>query len=71
MFDQTQNPTSCYYHHPSDSTALKLVSTVFDGTGFTDWKRSMIIGLNTKNKIGFIVGTFPPPPENSIDEKAW
>lgn len=47
--DQTQNPTSVYYLHPSD-TGLKVMSEVFGGSGYTDWKWSMIITLSGKNK---------------------
>lgn len=38
--DPTQDPNSMYYIYPLDSASNKLVSTVFDGTGFSDWKRS-------------------------------
>ena len=31
----------------------------------------MVIGLNARNKIGFIDGTLPPRPSNSVDEKEW
>lgn len=48
--DQTQNPGSIYYLHPSDSTSTKLVSIVFDGTCYSDWKRSVMIGLDAKKK---------------------
>ena len=71
LLDQTQNPTSCYYIHPSGSTGIKFVSVVFDGTGFTDWKRSVTMGLNAKNKICFIYGSLPQPSPNSPDEHAW
>ena len=41
--DLTQNPASVYYLHPSDHASTKLVNTPFDGNGFGDWKRSVII----------------------------
>ncbi|KAK9668158.1 hypothetical protein RND81_13G038200 [Saponaria officinalis] len=37
----------------SDLIATKLVSNVFDGNGFTGWKRGMLIALSAKNKLGF------------------
>ena len=34
--DPTQNPSSVYYLHPSDSASARLVSIVFDDTSFSD-----------------------------------
>ena len=34
--DPTQNPASIYYLHPSDHASTKLVSNLFDGTGYGD-----------------------------------
>ena len=48
--DQTQNPSNVYYIHPSDLSTLKLVNVPFNGIGFADWKRSIIIGLVSKTK---------------------
>ncbi|KAL8120516.1 hypothetical protein AgCh_017628 [Apium graveolens] len=45
VMDQSQNPTSPYYIHPSDNPGMKLVNIKFDGTGYGDWKRSMLISL--------------------------
>lgn len=53
----SQNPISPYYVLPSDNPSMKLVSTQFNGTGYNDRKRSMILSLSAKNKIGFIDGT--------------
>lgn len=69
--DSTQNPSSVYYLHPSDSASSKLVSIVFDGTCYSDWRRSMIISLDAKNKTSFIDGTLPKPAAGSRDERAW
>lgn len=69
--DPTQNPSCVYYLHPSDSAGTKLVSSVFDGTSFSDWKRSMIISLDAKNKLSFVDGSLPQPEEGSQDERAW
>lgn len=69
--DPTQDPSSSYYLHPSDSASTKLVSVVFDGTGYTDWKRSMKISLDAKNKMCFVDGSLPKPIEGSFEEKAW
>lgn len=63
--DQTKNPGSIYYLHPSDSESTKLVSIVFDGTCYNDWKRSMIIGLDAKNKMFFGDGSLPKPEDDA------
>lgn len=34
----TQDTSSTYYIHPSDSGSSQLVSVKFSGTGFTNWK---------------------------------
>ena len=67
--DQTKNSGSIYYLHPSDSASTKLVSVVFDGTCYSNWKRSMIIGLDAKNKICFVDGSLPKPEDNAPDER--
>ena len=70
-FDQTQNPGSVYYIHPSDLSTLKLVTMPFNGTGFADWKRSIVIGLVSKNKLAFVDGSLPKSEDNSSNLKAW
>lgn len=69
--DPTQNPASVYFLHPSDHAITKLVSNPFDGTGYGDWKRSVIIGLTAKNKMDFITNTLPKPTHDDILERAW
>lgn len=55
--DPTQNPSSDYYLHPSYHASTKLVYVPFDGIGYADWKRSMIIGLTAINKMCFVDGS--------------
>ncbi|WOG87595.1 hypothetical protein DCAR_0206825 [Daucus carota subsp. sativus] len=71
IVDPSQVPTSPYYLHPSDNPGMKLVSLQFDGTGFGDWKRSMMMSLSAKNKTGFIDGTIVKPPDTDILSKPW
>lgn len=71
LLDSTQNPSSIYYLHPSDHAGSKLVSIPFDGTGYSDWKRSMLISLTAKSKMSFVDGTLPEPSSSSPDHKAW
>ena len=63
--DPTQDPASIYYLHPSDHASTKLVSNLFDGSGYGDWK------LTAKNKMSFIDNTPPKPTNNSFLQKAW
>ncbi|CAO2827721.1 unnamed protein product [Amaranthus hypochondriacus] len=69
--DPTQDPDSVYFLHPSDSASNKLVSIVFDGSCYSDWKRSMTISLDAKNKLSFVDGSLPQPADGSLKEKAW
>ncbi|KAK9751071.1 hypothetical protein RND81_02G239600 [Saponaria officinalis] len=55
----------------SDHPGMKLVSHVFEGTGYGNWKRSMYIALSAKNKLGFIDGTQTQPSSNSATAKQW
>lgn len=71
QIDKTQNPGSVYYLHPSDHSTMKSVTTPFNGVGFADWKRSLIIGLVSKNKMAFVDGTLTKPAASSPDFKAW
>uniref|UniRef100_A0A803MYU7 Retrotransposon Copia-like N-terminal domain-containing protein n=1 Tax=Chenopodium quinoa TaxID=63459 RepID=A0A803MYU7_CHEQI len=52
--DPSQNPTSPFYLHPYDNPGQKLVNLKFDGNSYGDWKRSMLISLSAKNKLGFV-----------------
>ncbi|XP_074328450.1 uncharacterized protein LOC141666359 [Apium graveolens] len=69
--EPTQDPTSPFYLHPSDNPGMKLVSMQFDGTSYADWKRSILISLSAKNKIGFVDGTITKPVFNDSNQKAW
>ena len=50
---------------------MELVSFQFDGTGFGDWKRSMLISLSAKNKVGFIDGTIAKPLITDDHYRSW
>lgn len=66
-----QDPSSVYYIHPSDANASQLVSMKFNGTSFSNWKRSIMLSLSAKNKLGFVDGTVVKPDITSVDFKAW
>ncbi|XP_074347654.1 uncharacterized protein LOC141686522 [Apium graveolens] len=63
--------SSVYYIHPSDASSTQLVSVKFDGNGFNNWKRSMLLVLSAKNKIGFVDGTIEIPDKTSPEYKFW
>ncbi|XP_074336348.1 uncharacterized protein LOC141673497 [Apium graveolens] len=44
---------------------------MFNGTGYANWKRSMIIGLTAKNKMCFVDGTLAKPVITSEEYKSW
>ena len=69
--DSTQNSASVYCLHPSDHANLKLVNIPFDGVGYGDWKRSMIIGLITTNKLCFVDVSLTIPSDTDPNKKAW
>ena len=68
---KSQDPASIYFIHPSENTSTPLVSEKFNGERFNEWKRSMIIELSAKNKLGFIDGIVIKPDESDEDYKMW
>ncbi|XP_021753580.1 uncharacterized protein LOC110718951 [Chenopodium quinoa] len=69
--DPSQNPTSPFYLHPSNNPSQKLVNFKFDGNSYGDWKRSMLIHLSAKNKLGFVDGSLIKPAVTSDLYLAW
>lgn len=67
----TQDPVSPYYIHPNGNASIPLISKKFNGEGYGEWKRSMMIALSVKNKLGFINGTLPKPSISDPKYKAW
>lgn len=65
-----QDSTSVYYINPSDANTAQLVSVKFNGTGYSNWKTSIMLSLSSKNKLGFVDGTMTKPEVNSHDYKA-
>lgn len=59
------------YIHLSDNLGLSLVSNIFDGTWYSDWRRSMLIALSVKNKLCFIQPDYKKPPPNSPHSHQW
>uniref|UniRef100_A0A1S4A8U1 Retrotransposon Copia-like N-terminal domain-containing protein n=1 Tax=Nicotiana tabacum TaxID=4097 RepID=A0A1S4A8U1_TOBAC len=70
---QTKNHDSNYpyFFHSSDAPGMSLVNAPFDGRGFPGWRRSILIVLSTKKKLGFIDGTCVESKLNSADYPLW
>ena len=62
-----EDQSSPYYLHHSDSSGGSLVSNVLTGTNYMPWSRSILIILDTKNKLSFIDGTITKPPPKEPD----
>ncbi|XP_047267602.1 uncharacterized protein LOC124898031 [Capsicum annuum] len=56
-----------YYCHPSDALGMNLISSVFDGRKFSRWRKSILIALSVKRKLGFINGNCQMPDLTSPD----
>lgn len=59
------------YLSPSDNPGTNLVFTLFDGTGYADWRKSMLISLSAKNKVGLINGRLLKPRDDSPYFELW
>lgn len=53
-----------YYLHPSNSLGMTLITAVFDGKGYPGWRRSILIALSAKKKLGFINDSCKVPDMN-------
>lgn len=62
--EPTLNLASIYFLRPIE-VSQKLVTEVFSGTSYGDWRRAMNIALNAKNKYRFVDGTLPKPAANN------
>ncbi|XP_070015754.1 uncharacterized protein [Nicotiana sylvestris] len=60
-----------YFLHPSNSPGINMVNTNFDGRSYGGWRRSILIALSAKNKVGFIDGTCLAPSSETPDFKLW
>ncbi|XP_019258336.1 PREDICTED: uncharacterized protein LOC109236602 [Nicotiana attenuata] len=60
-----------YSLHSSDAPGMTLVNSPFDGRGYPGWRRSVLIALSAKNKIGFINGACVEPDLASKEHPQW
>ncbi|XP_019250937.1 PREDICTED: uncharacterized protein LOC109229840 [Nicotiana attenuata] len=65
------DPNHPYFLHSSDAPGMSLMNAVFDGRGFQGWRRSVLIAILAKNKLGFINGTCPAPAITSNEYQPW
>nr|XP_043616026.1 uncharacterized protein LOC122587937 [Erigeron canadensis] len=60
------------YLHASDTIGTPLISFKLKGTeNYKVWACAMELALETKNKMGFIIGTCEKPLDNDILAKQW
>ncbi|XP_035842124.1 uncharacterized protein LOC110922450 [Helianthus annuus] len=60
------------YLHPSDSSALTIVSIKLKGTeNYTVWASAMKLALEAKNKYGFIDGKCEKPKDDDVLSAQW
>ena len=65
--DPSQNPSSPYYIHPSESPSSVIVTLALVGNNYHSWSRSIRMALISKNKMGFLTGSIPiPEPTDSL-----
>ncbi|XP_055823104.1 uncharacterized protein LOC129891683 [Solanum dulcamara] len=60
-----------YHLNNSDSPSMTLVNNIFDGRGYPGWRRSILLSLSAKKKLGFINGTCKAPELESADFEQW
>ena len=59
-----QNPL---FIHPSDGLGFLSVGEKLTGAeNYRTWKRSMEIGLSTKHKLAFVLGTVVKPNDDPV-----
>ncbi|XP_019238294.1 PREDICTED: uncharacterized protein LOC109218385 [Nicotiana attenuata] len=65
------DPSDPLYLHPFDNPGAMFVSVAFDGIGYRSWRNSVLSGLSTKNKLGFISGECKQPDPSSQQFRQW
>ncbi|XP_074293847.1 uncharacterized protein LOC141621022 [Silene latifolia] len=67
--------SSPLYLHPSDSPSLSLTQIVFNGENYELWSDAVRNGLDAKNKLDIVEGTFKKPSgdegEDNLESVAW
>ncbi|KAF7834783.1 Cysteine-rich RLK (receptor-like protein kinase) 8 [Senna tora] len=55
------------YLHPSDTSGLQLVPNQLTQQNYLIWSRSMMIALKSKNKLGFVDGSYKQPADRTSE----
>lgn len=71
QFDFADAHYSPYALSNGDNPGTTIVSEVLDGSNFSSWKIAMFVALDAKNKIAFVDGTLPRPPEFDPSFRVW
>jgi len=58
-------PTDPLFLHPSDHPGQSLVTDIFNGEDFENWRKSIRIALSSKRKTSIIDGSSEKPAANS------
>ncbi|GMI65892.1 hypothetical protein HRI_000258500 [Hibiscus trionum] len=69
--DQFNNGANPYYLHQSDSPGITLVTQPLCNDNYNSWRRSMLMALSAKNKVGFVDGSIPSPASTHQNFGAW
>ena len=69
--NDSQNPSSPFYVHPSESPSTVLVTPVLTGNNYHSWSRSFKMALVSKNKMGFLNGAIPIPTPTDPLFPSW
>ncbi|MCH80704.1 retrovirus-related Pol polyprotein from transposon TNT 1-94, partial [Trifolium medium] len=64
-------PLNPFFIHHSDHPGLVLVSHLLTEENYRSWRRAMLIALGAKNKVGFVDGSIPQPPDNDPQYALW
>ncbi|XP_016460909.1 uncharacterized protein LOC107784312 [Nicotiana tabacum] len=60
-----------YHLNSSVSPGMTLVNSVFEGRGYPGWRRTILLSLSAKKKIGFINGGCRPLDLKSPEYEQW
>ncbi|XP_019433047.1 PREDICTED: uncharacterized protein LOC109339946 [Lupinus angustifolius] len=65
------DPSGPYFISPTENPGSSLVSHLLNGDNYHPWSRDITMALETKDKLEFIYGTLPIPPNHDPIFTAW
>ncbi|XP_071687858.1 uncharacterized protein [Rutidosis leptorrhynchoides] len=70
--EDTNSPNNPLFLHQHDHPGLILISKKLTGSeNYSNWRRSMTIALNAKNKLQIVTGDYTEPSEDSRNKALW